>query len=186
MFISLSDTRLGGVAVKSFIVAFSSLMGYFTQIMEGAASPSWRPIIASVVAVAVFSLFGAMVKIYGLRVGLQTKREERESSDIALVINELKALVAQKDAHHETAMAELRRHYEEREELIRQDRHKFRGRTQLCMARLSNLHGAGKLTFEEATIDFEKYEQATELASIADIHTTAQPGLKERRAADEK
>lgn len=175
IFISLSDTRFGGVAVKSFVVAFSSLMGYFTQIMEGAGAPSWRPIIASVVAVAVFSLFGGLVKIYALRVGLQTRREDRESNDIALVINELKALVAQKDTHHEKAMADLRRHYEEREELIRQDRHKFRGRTQLCMARLSNLHSRGTLTFEEATIDFEKYEQATELAAVTDIHTTNQP-----------
>jgi len=135
----------------------------------------------SYVAQGAFTVFGLLV-IYGVRymikrLDVQTTREAQGSADTAVVIRELKDIIVLKDEHYEKRIASLidqhqreivvlNNQHQSDEGVFRADRHKYRGRTQMCMARLYLLCAQGKITREDASIDFEAIEGANELQEI--------------------
>jgi hypothetical protein len=172
--------------LKGYIWAGATLLGYIAQAVGPAPTAEHSPIanyvpaLVSLAGLIVLSVFSMLGKIYIKRLDVQTANRAQTSTDTALVIAELNKALDRKDAHcdeklesqrvlFEKDVQHLRAEHLRAEDIFRKDRHKYRGRTQMCLSRLYILHSQGKITKDEAHIDFEEIEAANELQ---DIHTT--------------
>lgn len=180
----LSETWVGGALLKLYMAGTSAGVGFIFQAAQpdGAAHP-WLPAIVSGALFVLMLAVNAVVKVYTVRVGYQSERDGRASSETELVINKLEAIAKEKDefyarvlaakeAEHARERAAYLSHYEARESILRDDRHRNGNRLGIAMLRLNDLMEAGRITPAEARIEFDKYEQKVQLSELPNLHNT--------------
>lgn len=148
-------------------------------------SAAWRMVLPGIISGMLFlllALVNALVKVYNIRVNDRQQYRTHETSNFQKVVDGLEMLREREAAAHQAALVaqraaflleqrELRAHFEEREAILRADRHRVAGLAQACINRLAVLEQTGRITAAEARMD----------ESGAAIEELAQPGLSDDR-----